>query len=168
MATAREIYRTRPSQVEIDDVLGQRLTAALGTLNEDGTIHLAYMIFVFEDGRFILETSSETRKARNVADRRTASVLVQGTASNGRSLMVAAEGDARLIEPSEAQAVNLRIREKYLVADAVAAVHRAWANIDDVAIELTPRRWRSWTGSLLAATTAAAIGRDYGGIWKPD
>ena len=41
MTSARDIYRAHPTQDEIDDVLGQRLSAALGTLNEDGSVHLA-------------------------------------------------------------------------------------------------------------------------------
>jgi hypothetical protein len=168
MATAREIYLAHPTQDEIDDVLGQRLTAALGTLNDDGSIHLTYLLFLFEDGRFRLETSSVTRKARNVVARPLASVLVQGTAATGRSLMIEAEGSARLIGLPEAQTVNHRLREKYIVPDAVEAVDRAWARFDDVAIQVTPMRWRSWTGTVLAETTAEALGRDYEGIWKPD
>ena len=152
MATARQVYRAHPTQAEIDDVLAQRLTAALGTLNDDGSIHLTYLLFLYEDGRFLFETSSETRKARNLAARGTASVIVQGRAATGRSLMVEAEGDARLIH----------------VPGALDAVDDAWGPIDDVAIELTPRRWRSWTGSVLQDTTEATTGRDYEMLWKDD
>jgi hypothetical protein len=168
MATAREIYHAHPTQDEIEDVLGQRLIAVLGTLNEDGSIHLTYLLFLFEKGRFYLETSSVTRKARNVAARGIGSILVQGRASSGRNLMVEAEGDARLIGLPEAQDVNHRIRAKYLVPDAVDAIDEAWVRFDDVAIEVVGSRLRSWTGEVLAASTVAALGRSYGEIWQPD
>jgi hypothetical protein len=168
MATAREIYRAHPTQAEIDDVLGQRLSAALGTLNEDGSVHLAYVIFLFEEGKFHVETASLTRKARNVAASGRASILVDGRAATGRSVMVEAEGTARIIGLPDANDVNHRIRDKYVASDALAALDQAWSRFDDVSIEVTPLRWRSWTGSVLAATTEASLGRPYGGIWKPD
>ncbi len=166
MPTADQIYQAHPTQAEIDDVLDQRLTGALGTLNDDGSIHLTYLLFLHESGRFLLETASSTRKARNIAARGTASILVQGTASTGRSLMVEAEGTARLIALPEAHDVNHRIRAKYVVPDAIEALDAAWGRFDDVALELTPIRWRSWTGSVLATTTEADLGRSYEGIWR--
>ena len=166
--TAADIYLAHPEQSEIDDVLGQRGVTALGTLNEDGSIHLTYLLFLYEDGRFYLETASTTRKARNVAARGVASLLIQGTASTGRSLMVECEGSARIVPVPEAHAVNHRIRAKYVLPDAVEALDSAWGRFDDVSIEVTPARWRSWTGDVLAATTAEALGRSYEGIWKPD
>ncbi len=166
MADANEIYRAHPSQEEIEEVLGQRLVAALGTMNEDGTIHLAYLLFLHDRGRFLLETASSTRKARNIAARGTASILVHGTAASGRSVMVEAEGTARLVDRPEADRINHRIRSKYVVADAVDALDQAWSRFDDVAIEVTPQRWRSWTGSVLASTTEADLGRSYEGIWQ--
>jgi hypothetical protein len=166
--TAADIYLAQPDRAEIDDVLGQRLTTALGTLNEDGSIHLTYLMFLYEDGRFYLETASRTRKARNVAARRTASLLIHGSAANGRSLMVSCEGTARLIEVPDSHAVNHRIRAKYLLPDAVEGVDAAWGRFDDVSIEVTPQRWRSWTGDVLASTTEVALGRPYEEIWQPD
>jgi PPOX class probable F420-dependent enzyme len=168
MTTARQIYRAHPTEEEIADVLGQRLTCALGTLNDDGSIHLTYLLFLFEDERFLLETASTTRKARNVAARPTASILVQGRAASGRSLMVEAEGTARIALASEAHAIIHRIRAKYVVPDALQELDAVWGTFDDVSIEVTPTRWRSWTGTALAETTAAAMGRPYGEIWLDD
>jgi hypothetical protein len=166
--TAADVYLRHPEQSEIDDVLAQRGVCALGTLNADGSIHLTYLLFLYEEGRFYLETASSTRKARNVAARGVGSLLIQGTAATGRSLMVECEGTARIIPVPEAHAVNHRIRSKYLVPDAVADVDAAWGRFDDVSIEVTPERWRSWTGDALAAATTAALGRDYEEIWRPD
>ncbi|MGH2899344.1 MAG: pyridoxamine 5'-phosphate oxidase family protein [Solirubrobacteraceae bacterium] len=168
MPTAREIYRTRPTEAEIADVLAQREIATLGTLNEDGSVHLAYVIFLFEDGVFRLETASVTRKARNIAARGTASIAVGGRASTGRPLMVEAEGAATIIHAPAAAALNRRVLDKYVVPDAVDDLNAVWSRFDDVSIELTPTRWRSWTNSLLRAEAEAGTGRSYGEIWKPD
>jgi nitroimidazol reductase NimA-like FMN-containing flavoprotein (pyridoxamine 5'-phosphate oxidase superfamily) len=168
MADATTVYRAHPTQAEIDEVLGQRRSAALGTFNEDDSIHLTYVIFLYQDGRLYLETASVTRKARNVAARPQASMLIQGPASTGRSLMVAAEGSARVIEGAKAQAINHRLRAKYIRPGALDAIDRAWGRFDDVAIEIEPLRWRSWTGDVLHAETQKELDGSYDDAWLPD
>lgn len=168
MTDAREIYREKPSQDEIDDVLAKRLVAAVGTTNEDGSVHLAYVIFLRDERRLFFETSSTTKKARNVARIGTASMLVQGTAGSGRHLMVAAEGRARVLDGGAAADVNRRLRAKYIRPEALDAVDRAWGRFDDVAIEIVPARWRSWTGGLLHAETERELDIPYDDAWLPD
>ncbi|GAA4444028.1 pyridoxamine 5'-phosphate oxidase family protein [Phytohabitans houttuyneae] len=168
MADAAEVYRARPSGAEIAEVLSQRAVATVGTLNPDGTIHLAYVIFLHHDDRLYFETSSLTRKARNADRTGQATVLVQGRASTGRSLMVSLEGTARLVRGPEAHDINHRLRAKYIRAEALPDVDRAWGRLDDVAVELTPRRQRSWSGAVLHAETQRELAMPYGGIWLPD
>jgi nitroimidazol reductase NimA-like FMN-containing flavoprotein (pyridoxamine 5'-phosphate oxidase superfamily) len=158
MATAKEVYRFHPDEGEIADVLSKRVAAALGTLNENGSVHLTYVLFLHEDGRVYVETSSVTKKARNIAARPTATFLVQGEASTGRGLMVSGEGAARIVDGAEAQEINRRLRAKYLVPDALDPIERAWSKLDDVALELTPATWRSWTGDLLHREAVAELG----------
>jgi hypothetical protein len=67
-------------------VFSKRVTAARGTGNEDGSIHLTYVSRLHEDGPVFVETSSVTRKARNIAGRPSATFLVQAQASTGRTL----------------------------------------------------------------------------------
>ena len=165
MVDATTVYGAHPTQEEIDEVLGQRVSAALGTLNEDGSIHLTYVIFLHEEGRLYLETSSVTRKARNVTARARATMMVQGGASTGRSLMVAAEGIARIIHGPEAHAINHRLRAKYIKPEAMDAIDRAWGRLDDVSIEITPRRWRSWTGHVLHEETEKELEGSYDDAW---
>jgi nitroimidazol reductase NimA-like FMN-containing flavoprotein (pyridoxamine 5'-phosphate oxidase superfamily) len=168
MADAKAVYRAHPTREEIDDVLAQRLGSAVGTLNEDGTVHMAHVIFLYADGCLYLETSSTTRKARNAAARPTASMLVQGTAATGRHLMVAAEGAARVLTGEDAVAINHQLRAKYLKPEALDAINRAWDRLDDVAIEITPTRWRSWTGGLLHEETQRELEMPYDDAWLAD
>jgi len=165
---AQAVYRTHPTRDEIAEVLEQRGIATLGTLNPDGSVHLAYVIFLHEGGRLYFETSSVTRKARNVRDRSRATLLTEGRASTGRSLMVAAEGIARTIEGPDAEQINRRIRAKYVKAEALDGIDRAYGRYDDVAIEVTPVRWRSWTNTLLRAAAEQEIEGSYADVWLDD
>ncbi|HVD13073.1 MAG TPA: pyridoxamine 5'-phosphate oxidase family protein [Actinomycetota bacterium] len=165
MADAEQVYRAHPTSDEIAEVLAQRLVAAVGTLNSDGSIHLAYVLFLHDDGRMYFETSSVTRKARNAERRGWASMLVQGPASTGRNLMVAAEGTARVITGDEAQTVNHRLRAKYIKPTALDGIDRAWGRLDDVTVEITPKKWRSWTGSVLHEETRKELTGAYEDAW---
>jgi hypothetical protein len=137
---AREIYQDKPGHDEIEAFLETRANAVLGTMNRDGSIHLAFMLFLYENGKLYFETASSTVKACNVAARPTASFAV-----DAKGFMAMAQGTARLIDGDEAAAINARLRAKYLTAEAAASVGTAWATIDDVSIELSPTRWRSWS-----------------------
>jgi PPOX class probable F420-dependent enzyme len=168
MVDATQIYQDHPNPEEIADVLGKRLTATVGTLNEDGSVHLAYVIFRYAEGCLYFETSSVTRKARNADQRSWASMIVQGQAATGRHLMVSAEGTARVIRGAEAHELNHRLRAKYIQPAALADIDRAWDSFDDVAVAITPHRFRSWTGSALRAETQKELPGSYDDIWLPD
>ena len=119
MPTADEIYRAHPTQDEIDDLLGQRLTAAVATFLPDGSIHQAYVIFLYEDGKLYWETASSTRKAKNLALNPRTSFLIDGKAATGTNLMVAASGTVRLLGGDEGEAINQRLRAKYITPEAL-------------------------------------------------
>jgi hypothetical protein len=167
-SSAARVYRARPTEAEIADVLSQRLVATVGTLNPGGTVHLAYVLFDHHDGRIYFETSSLTLKARNAQRTGQASVLVQGRAVTGRSLMVSIEGTAHVLRGTAAEDANRRLRAKYIRPEALPAVDRAWGGLDDIAIEITPQTWRSWTGRALQEETEKEISVPYGDIWLAD
>ena len=168
MADAAEVYRARPTNAEVEDVLAHRLVATVGTVNSDGSIHLAYVIFAHLDGRLYFETASMTRKVRNIERTGHASLLVQGRAAGARSLMVSVEGTARVVRGGEARALNGRLRAKYIKPTALPDVDRAWGRLDDVAVEITPLRRRTWTGDLLHEETQRELSVPYADIWLTD
>jgi general stress protein 26 len=115
MTDAVEVYRAQAAPAAIEASLSSKTAkAVVGTLNEDGTTHLAFVIFLYEDGRFYFETSSVTKKARNAAARPNTSFAIEGP-----GFMAKAEGTARVIEGAEAQAINARLRAKYLTPEAM-------------------------------------------------
>lgn len=141
---AAEVYLAKPAPDDIERVLREPLKATVGTVNPDGSIHLAFVIFLWEDGKFYFETASMTRKAKNIAERPTASFAFEG-----RGFMAMAEGVGRLIRGEDANAINDRIRKHHLTAEAADTVGAAWGTVDDVCIEITPRKWRSWSSEKL-------------------
>ncbi|MET0831614.1 MAG: pyridoxamine 5'-phosphate oxidase family protein [Acidimicrobiia bacterium] len=168
MADAIQVYRDRPTEEEIDSVLAKRTSAAVGTLNPDGSVHLSYVIFLHDQGRIWFETSSVTRKARNLSRDGRVSILVQGTAATGRHLMTSIEGMARLLTGDEAAAAKRRLRAKYIKPEALDDLGRAWDRFDDVVVEVSPTRRRSWTGSVLHAETQRELAADYDDVWLDD
>lgn len=150
---AADIYLAKPPPESIEEHLGRPINTTVGTLNADGSIHLAFVLFLWENGKFYFETASMTKKARNVAARPTASFAFEG-----KGFMAMAEGIGRVIEGAEAHALNSKLRRKYLTTPAVDTVGAAWGTIDDVAIEITPTRWRSWSNHALGKLGAEAAG----------
>lgn len=155
---ARDVYLVQPAPEEIEQHLERPITATVGTINDDGSIHLAFVLFLWEEGKLYFETASMTKKARNVASRETASFAIEG-----RGFMAMAEGRARLVDGVEADAINGRLRRKYLTAAAADTVGAAWGTVDDVAVEITPTKWRSWSNEALSR-----LGREAAGTLSPN
>lgn len=165
MADATEIYTDHPTDQEIEDVLASLATATVGTVNADGSVHLAYVIFLYAGGKLYFETASVTRKVRNAVRSGRVSMLVQGAASTGRHLMVGVEGTARVLTGDEARRVNRHLRAKYIKPEALDEIDKAWNEFDDVAVEVTPVTRRSWTGSAMHTETQKGLRIPYDDIW---
>ena len=129
---------------ELRAFLRERRYAVLATHDADGGIHLTPIWFLFEDDRFFFASSSSSRKVRNVERNATASVVVDAR-EPGRERWVSASGPVEILRRDEAQAINARIRHRYLTQQALEGpVEADLAASDDVTLELTPARWRSW------------------------
>ncbi|MEX1038801.1 MAG: pyridoxamine 5'-phosphate oxidase family protein [Acidimicrobiia bacterium] len=150
---AAEVYLAKPAPEAIEAQLERPINAVVGTLNPDGTIHLAFVIFLWHNERFYFETASMTKKVRNIRNNPTASFAIDPP-----GFMAMAEGTARIIEGDEAQRINRMVREKNLTEEAAGTVGEAWGEFDDVAVEITPHRWRSWSSEKLSEASKAAAG----------
>jgi hypothetical protein len=82
--------------------------------------------------------------------------------------MVSAEGTARVIRGAEAHDINRRLRAKYVKPVALDDIDRAFGKFDDVAVEATPRTWRSWTGTVLHEETQKELTIAYEEAWLAD
>ena len=134
------------------DLLRGRYIAALGTENADGSIHLTAVWYLFEDNCLFIATSSRTQKARNVAARAKASLMVDARRP-GTERGVTAACSAELISGEQSQKINQRVHRRYLSAEALSdpQVGPVFAAFDDVTIRLTPVSWITWDMAVLDA-----------------
>lgn len=127
------------------ELLGRRLIAALSTMNPDGTPHVVAVWFLYEDGQLFVACSGGSRKARNVAARPRASLMVD-LRHPGRERGATALCEAELVTGEGAAQINRRIHERYLRSEAFAdpRVGPVLEAFDDATLRLMPRRWIWW------------------------
>jgi len=123
---------------------GRRI-ASFGTLNSDGSPHLTAVWYLYQDSCFYVATSSRTRKARNLAGRPNATILVESR-KPGSECGVTATGQVEIISEEKAHEFNERIHRRYLSAAAMAdpRVGGAFAQFDDLTLRLRPQSWTWW------------------------
>jgi len=128
-----------------EEILTGRLIASLGTENEDGSIHLTAVWYLFEGGCLYVATSSRSRKARNVLSRPKASLMVDTrTPASERGLVGVCT--AEVIRGESSKQINARIHRRYM-SEAAMADPRAggtMAAMDDITLKLTPTGWYTW------------------------
>ena len=129
---------------ELRSFLDERRCAVLATHDPDGGIHLTPLWFLFADDCFHFETSSTSRKVRNLERNRAASVVVDAREA-GRERWVSSSGSVEIVRGDEAASINSRIRRRYLTATALESpLETALAAVDDVTLRLVPAVWQSW------------------------
>ena len=142
-------------------LLQGRYVATIGTENADGGIHLTAVWYLFEEGCLFVATSSKSRKARNIAARTKASLMVD-VRQPGAERGVNAAGGAELISGEPSREINRRIHQRYMSAAAISDPHigPVFELFDDVTIRVTPVSWTAWDMSVL---DAQAFGGRLGG-----
>ena len=135
-------------QDSVREMLKERRYATLGTQNEDGSIHLTPVWYVFENGNFYIGCSSSSRKARNAAAHPDATMLVE-IRRPGTERWVSASGRVEILRGEQSREVNSRILNRYLTSEAMAdpRIGPTFEYADDITICLIPEQWRSWSSS---------------------
>jgi len=146
---------------KFQEFLQGRYIATMASENGDGSIHLIAVWYLFEHGRIFVATSSKSQKARNLAARPKASLMVDAR-TPGKERGVTATGTVELVSGRQSQEINHRIHSRYLSAEALSDPHvgPVLASFDDVTIRLTPASWITWD---MAALDAQAFGGRLGG-----
>ncbi len=127
------------------DFLNGRHYATLATFNEDGSILLTPVWYLFEGDCFFVSTSSSGRKVRNILTRPQASLVVD-IRKIGFERWVSASGTADVIRGERSKEINAKIGKRYLTKDALEdpRVGPVFAAAGEVTINLAPDSWRSW------------------------
>ena len=127
------------------ELLNGRHYATLATLNEDGSIHLTPVWYLFEHEGFFVSTASSDRKVRNILARPEASLIID-IRKLGSERWVSASGTAEIIRGERSKEINTKIGQRYLTPVALEdpRVGPVFAAAGDVTIGLTPHAWRSY------------------------
>jgi hypothetical protein len=155
---------TRTLDPTLQELLRGRYIATLGTENVDGSIHLTAVWYLFEDSCLFIATSSKSRKARNIAARAKASLMVdvrKPSAERG----INGAGIAELISGEQSREINRRIHGRYMSAAAMTdpQIGPVFASFDDVTIRITPGSWTTWAMAVLdAQALGGRLGRTPG------
>ncbi len=147
---------TQTLDPSFQELIRGRHIATLGSENADGSIHLTAVWYLFESGSLYVATSSKTQKARNVAARPKASLMVD-VRKPGAERGATAQGRVEVISGEPSREINRRIHSRYLSAAAISDPHvgPVFASFDDVTLKLTPVSWMVWD---MAALDVQAFG----------
>ena len=143
-------------------LLEGRHYAVLATQDSDGSLHQTPVWYLLRDNLLFVGCPSSSRKARNVAARPTASLVVD-VRKPGAECWVAGTGPVTMLRGEESQKIVRAIQERYLTAEALAdpRIGPGFAAADDMTLAIRPAKWRSWRaadldaqffGGLLSAT----------------
>jgi nitroimidazol reductase NimA-like FMN-containing flavoprotein (pyridoxamine 5'-phosphate oxidase superfamily) len=79
--TEKVEYPQAPSMNQEDyiSLFEDAIYARLGTVNEDGTVHIAPVYFKYQDGQILMATQDPSRKVRNIKRNNKVSVLIDIT-----------------------------------------------------------------------------------------
>jgi nitroimidazol reductase NimA-like FMN-containing flavoprotein (pyridoxamine 5'-phosphate oxidase superfamily) len=134
------------------NLLEGRYIASLATQNPDGTTHLTAVWFLFDAGSFYIATSSKSRKARNVAARPSASLMID-IRKPASERGVTATTTVELISGESSRNLNRRIHSRYMSAAAMADpnIEPVFASFDDVTLRLNLTSWTTWDMAVLDA-----------------
>lgn len=147
MSTSSDISETHAPRAAgqptdaICELLGRQMYAILATRNPDGSIHAVPLVYRYAGGRLLMATSSKLQKARNIATRPEVTVTVEDRENLG---WVSAVGNAELIRGPRSRELNDRLYRLWMTQEGLDVVGRALAEVEDVTIAVTPRRWLAW------------------------
>ena len=127
------------------ELLDARLIANLATLNEDGSVHLVGMWFLWDGAAVLLPTSGATRKITNLERDARATVMIDDSRGGFDLRGITMTGRAEILRGADAVALNRRIHLRYLEERGrdLQPVDRYLAT-DDVTIRFAPERVSSW------------------------
>lgn len=137
-------YPQKPplTDAELETFLREAPIAHLGTINPDGTVHIAALWFRFDEGDVVFGTQDMTNKVRNVKLNPNVTVLVDVAEPHLRGVLI--YGHAEL-DYEDAVSKRAAIFEKYMSTDdAQQYATRMASNFAPVIIRVKPKRLTSY------------------------
>jgi general stress protein 26 len=134
------------SSAEIDKLLSMTIIANLGTIDDDGSIHLMPMWFKRIGNEICIPTSHHTHKYRNLQARPRASVMIDVSRAGLNLKGVLIRGKVELVGGKGAQQINRSIHLKYITLEALndPDVASYLSQGDDVTVKVSMDHLISW------------------------
>jgi general stress protein 26 len=135
---------------ELDAFLAGRHVASIATTNLDGSIHLAAMWYLWEDGALWMPTASSTVKARNLAERPHAGAMIDSRGSRPYR-GAATSGPVELVSGERARGLNERVMRRYVSDDGAdePGFGGLLLSHDDLTVKITAGTWAWWDMAVL-------------------
>jgi nitroimidazol reductase NimA-like FMN-containing flavoprotein (pyridoxamine 5'-phosphate oxidase superfamily) len=116
---------------EIETFLARPLLARLSSHNKDGTIHIAPVYYLFENGEFLFGSQELSQKVKNIRQNKRVTVLIDTDEPILQSVM--AYGEAEL-DYQDVVKKRIKILERYYESPSqakafVEKLARAWTTV---------------------------------------
>lgn len=116
---------------EIETFLAKPLIARLGSHNADGTIHIAPIYYLYQNGEFLFGTQEQSRKVKNIQRDQRVTVLIDAYEPILQSVM--AYGEA-VLDYEDVISKRVKILERYYESPSQAQAFaerlaRAWKTV---------------------------------------
>ena len=127
---------------ELASFLEQAQFARLGTVNEDGTVHIAPIFFTYVDGQILMATQVPSRKIRNIRRDNKVTVLIDTTEVPFKGVLIygTAELDYEDVIPKRIAIFEKRLSRE----DAETYARRISEKWECVIVRITPARIASF------------------------
>jgi PPOX class probable F420-dependent enzyme len=126
------------TDAEVEDMLKTTRIARLGTINEDGTVHIAPIYFVYKDGFILMGTQDVSRKIRNIKRNSQVTVLVDIPDPPFKGILLYGQAE---LDYEDVIAKRAEIFSKYMPADRALSFAQTLAdNFKPVIIRIRPDR----------------------------
>ena len=106
-------------------LLEGRHYATLATQDDDGSLHLTPVWYLFRDERLFVGASSSSRKVRNALARPTASLVVDVRRA-GAERWVSGCGPVAILRGDKAREINAAIQARYLTTEGGSVDRNLW------------------------------------------
>jgi hypothetical protein len=124
------------TEEELLSFFEQAQFARLGTINEDGTIHIAPIFFTYADGKILMATQAPSRKVRNITRNNQVTVLIDKTEVPFKGALI--YGTAELDYEDVVQKRIAIFRRRLSPEEAETYARRLAAKWQCVIIRITP------------------------------
>jgi PPOX class probable F420-dependent enzyme len=137
-------YPQKPplTEDELRTFLNEARIARLGSMNPDGTVHLAALWFKYADGDIVFGTQDMTNKCRNIKHNPNVTVLIDVEGPPLKGVLI--YGHAEL-DYEDVMAKRIAIFERYMPSeDAQELATQMASNFAPVIIRVKPKRVSSY------------------------